>query len=190
MRISDWSSDVCSSDLAADRELGHRLGHAEQHVGPGDREACAAGEFRNVVARRDREDFRAAPAPRRHPPQRLRLRAKQGDAWHVRIGDAIARSPDKIAARHRDWRSNRSHGVAGTGAYSTSLPPHPGTTPRLNPARDRAAHGHRPKDFACRLTMTASWPPPRRSEEHTSELQSLMRISYAVFCLKKQKKPS
>src|SRR3546814_4090320 len=27
----------------------------------------------------------------------------------------------------------------------------------------------------------------RRSEEHTSELQSLMRISYAVFCLKKQK---
>src|SRR3546814_10901117 len=29
------------------------------------------------------------------------------------------------------------------------------------------------------------WPP--RSEEHTSELQSLMRISYAVFCLKKKK---
>src|SRR3546814_6837282 len=30
--------------------------------------------------------------------------------------------------------------------------------------------------------------PASRSEEHTSELQSLMRISYAVFCLKKQKK--
>src|SRR3546814_1030595 len=29
--------------------------------------------------------------------------------------------------------------------------------------------------------------PNRRSEEHTSELQSLMRISYAVFCLKKKK---
>src|SRR3546814_16887696 len=29
--------------------------------------------------------------------------------------------------------------------------------------------------------------PLRRSEEHTSELQSLMRISYAVFCLKKKK---
>src|SRR3546814_2181842 len=28
--------------------------------------------------------------------------------------------------------------------------------------------------------------PPQRSEEHTSELQSLMRISYAVFCLKKK----
>src|SRR3546814_4878745 len=35
-----------------------------------------------------------------------------------------------------------------------------------------------------------SQPPitPPRSEEHTSELQSLMRISYAVFCLKKKKK--
>src|SRR3546814_9177709 len=29
---------------------------------------------------------------------------------------------------------------------------------------------------------------PHRSEEHTSELQSLMRISYAVFCLKKKKR--
>src|SRR3546814_9272195 len=31
---------------------------------------------------------------------------------------------------------------------------------------------------------------PKRSEEHTSELQSLMRISYAVFCLKKKKQRS
>src|SRR3546814_8779266 len=33
----------------------------------------------------------------------------------------------------------------------------------------------------------ARWPLCIRSEEHTSELQSLMRISYAVFCLKKKK---
>src|SRR3546814_2841822 len=33
----------------------------------------------------------------------------------------------------------------------------------------------------------AKLPEVRRSEEHTSELQSLMRISYAVFCLKKKK---
>src|SRR3546814_3620958 len=33
-----------------------------------------------------------------------------------------------------------------------------------------------------------SWVQSARSEEHTSELQSLMRISYAVFCLKKKKK--
>src|SRR3546814_2170806 len=40
-----------------------------------------------------------------------------------------------------------------------------------------------------RLRRTISHEPRRhRSEEHTSELQSLMRISYAVFCLKKKKK--
>src|SRR3546814_3642634 len=36
----------------------------------------------------------------------------------------------------------------------------------------------------------ATGSTPRRSEEHTSELQSLMRISYAVFCLKKKQKPT
>src|SRR3546814_6476938 len=44
------------------------------------------------------------------------------------------------------------------------------------------------------LPETPRWPPARRaslrarSEEHTPELQSLMRISYAVFCLKKKHK--
>src|SRR3546814_7349334 len=38
--------------------------------------------------------------------------------------------------------------------------------------------------FATRIDMA---PEGMRSEEHTSELQSLMRISYAVFCLKKKK---
>src|SRR3546814_2294659 len=41
----------------------------------------------------------------------------------------------------------------------------------------------------CRSSsITLSRLRARRSEEHTSELQSLMRISYAVFCLKKKKK--
>src|SRR3546814_1766348 len=43
----------------------------------------------------------------------------------------------------------------------------------------------------CLRSRSAShWTPQRslRSEEHTSELQSLMRISYAVFCLKKKNK--
>src|SRR3546814_7869705 len=40
-----------------------------------------------------------------------------------------------------------------------------------------------------RLALCRRWAGRRgRSEEHTSELQSLMRISYAVFCLKKKKK--
>src|SRR3546814_2910867 len=37
------------------------------------------------------------------------------------------------------------------------------------------------------LSRKYLWPGTRRSEEHTSELQSLMRISYADFCLKKKK---
>src|SRR3546814_1029170 len=40
-----------------------------------------------------------------------------------------------------------------------------------------------------RLETLCSQVQGYRSEEHTSELQSLMRISYAVFCLKKKKKP-
>src|SRR3546814_6465489 len=50
-----------------------------------------------------------------------------------------------------------------------------------------------PKSAPTALIRGCAWPPapasckpkPARSEEHTSELQSLMRISYAVFCLKK-----
>src|SRR3546814_8633116 len=39
----------------------------------------------------------------------------------------------------------------------------------------------------CRLDQRHALDRPTRSEEHTSELQSLMRISYAVFCLQKKK---
>src|SRR3546814_2897071 len=39
----------------------------------------------------------------------------------------------------------------------------------------------------CWCTSCSCASPRARSEEHTSELQSLMRISYAVFCLKKKK---
>src|SRR3546814_2431852 len=50
--------------------------------------------------------------------------------------------------------------------------------------RCRLHRGHRPAAVAARRAATAAG---RRSEEHTSELQSLMRISYAVLCLKKKK---
>src|SRR3546814_6268684 len=65
--------------------------------------------------------------------------------------------------------------------------------------RGSALHAHRIRHGAQPLHRTRlcyrHWPErrrhrsdgDRRSEEHTSELQSLMRISYAVFCLKKKK---
>src|SRR3546814_2739312 len=52
-----------------------------------------------------------------------------------------------------------------------------------------AALGAAPPAFAHEALLTGSEGKlSKRSEEHTSELQSLMRISYAVFCLKKKKK--
>src|SRR3546814_5386579 len=52
---------------------------------------------------------------------------------------------------------------------------------RLEPGVDRLTAG---VDALLSESVRRQW----RSEEHTSELQSLMRISYAVFCLKKKKK--
>src|SRR3546814_6087985 len=46
----------------------------------------------------------------------------------------------------------------------------------------------RPSRSDAPPTTKEATAPERRSEEHTSELQSLMRISYAVFCLKKKTK--
>src|SRR3546814_2132288 len=86
-------------------------------------------------------------------------------------------------------------------------PPGPAATAALRPGR-RPAPGRRDRDAADRA-VGRGYAPVRqpaaitqashaakttrcatagRSEEHTSELQSLMRISYAVFCLKQQNK--
>src|SRR3546814_2409963 len=50
-----------------------------------------------------------------------------------------------------------------------------------------AADAERKQDFAEAQATYQAMVAVYRSEEHTSELQSLMRISYAVFCLKKNK---
>src|SRR3546814_10515234 len=80
---------------------------------------------------------------------------------------------------------------AATAPQRRPLPqaePHSHAPPRPASDRDRTGpsrHVHpAPEPIrACSRTV-----PPGRSEEHTSELQSLMRISYAVFCLKKKNK--
>src|SRR3546814_9928205 len=58
-------------------------------------------------------------------------------------------------------------------------------------SKRRARRSFRPSTTSAavgaRSRSKRSTPTARRSEEHTSELQSLMRISYAVFCLKKKK---
>src|SRR3546814_2409315 len=120
MRISDWSSDVCSSDLA------HRLPAA-----PG----------ADVGGRGGRRDRRVA-----HRPGGQR-------AAHAAVVDLQQRL--RGLARHR----------------------------RLSGTRARGAE----VEAAARDFLLGQGLRTVRSEEHTSELQSLMRILYAVFCLKTKK---
>src|SRR3546814_2941144 len=65
--------------------------------------------------------------------------------------------------------------------YNKGVPANPGVT--VISARESIASI---PSFAPPPGRRAPAPHPARSEEHTSELQSLMRISYAVFCLKKK----
>src|SRR3546814_7516391 len=102
MRISDWSSDVCSSDLEV-----------------------LPLQFQRQLLRQCMRDVQPA----------------QPEAEQAGAGD-----PLPVAARPQ---------------------------PRAERQRRREQRPQRPR---------------QRSEEHTSELQSLMRISYAVFCLQKKKK--
>src|SRR3546814_9771138 len=77
-----------------------------------------------------------------------------------------------------------------------------GSPPTVRPFRDLPGPSSSDErgflvEFSAREGPTGAWSDRpgalwmlerSRSEEHTSELQSLMRISYAVFCLKKKKK--
>src|SRR3546814_1370082 len=87
-------------------------------------------------------------------------------AARAKGGDACAREP---ADERRQGGADRLFGGCRAGDRQ----------PRLSVGRGPAS-GPRARRFRARLVSAG------RSEEHTSELQSLMRISYAVFCLKKK----
>src|SRR3546814_3749315 len=118
MRISDWSSDVCSSDLRFEP----RGQYDREHVD-------------DCEPRREYTEISGREQPR------------DDQCTHKR--DRLC---NERAAQHR-------RGILPEGR-------------RGEHSADRC-----PAPVRCRVA--------RRSEEHTSELQSLMRISYAVFCLKK-----
>src|SRR3546814_4913777 len=132
MRISDWSSDVCSSDLS--RRLGD---DAAQGPAFGGR---LAGD-----AARDRTDGAFGPGRARGSADRRAPRAR-------RDGQRIGRT----AATRRSCR--------------------------VRPACRGRRYDTEPDQRACPVhRQIPVESQPARSEEHTSELQSLMRISYAVF---------
>src|SRR3546814_9199039 len=74
------------------------------------------------------------------------------------------------------WEIN----VDGSGALAG------GVVGRANAPCGKAQKSIVPQDSCAATRMARRRARPVRSEEHTSELQSLMRISYAVFCLKKK----
>src|SRR3546814_5727106 len=117
MRISDWSSDVCSSDLLRALEEAH----------------AAVDAVRDLLGQQ-----------RFFEHARLRIAAVQDRA--VAVAAAVA-----------------------------------------HPLADALNHEPRLVDLVVRRVQVDRLALAR-SEEHTSELQSLMRISYAVLCLKKKKK--
>src|SRR3546814_5687361 len=86
-------------------------------------------------------------------------------------------------------RGSRGHGnerhqpVRGGRAIDGSRAP---AHARCHGAVDPYARGAVGRKTACRQPTEGKPVSGKRSEEHTSELQSLMRISYAVFCLKQK----
>src|SRR3546814_6830715 len=133
MRISDWSSDVCSSDLALAREAQHRKLMTW---------ADYAGNFRRLLhdSSYPVSDFGATYYLVDHTisyPKNTGIQRVVRSLAAALLRQGVCLIPAK-------WNQDK----------------------------------------------TALLPPTEleRSEEHTSELQSLMRISYAVFCLKKKKK--
>src|SRR3546814_1917513 len=128
MRISDWSSDVCSSDLAAPRQLAPDL-LFERGVG----RSAGLQELGEVLG------------------LALEVLSHAGEGLlHLGLGDR-----DLVAARFLNLELFVDEVTQNLHAQALAF---------------------------RRIDLSAI-----RSEEHTSDLQSLMRISYAVFCLKKKK---
>src|SRR3546814_4387403 len=112
-------------------------------------------------------------------------------------GDRAGRGADADRARGPAAIAGAQTGAGAlSGRRTLGTPPRRGgRTPRRRAcagARDRGARRRRLGPRRARLSLSphraaARWLADPRSEEHTSELQSLMRISYAVFCFKKKK---
>src|SRR3546814_2665876 len=102
---------------------------------------------------------------------------KQKTAYEMRISDwssdVCSSDLSGVGARGASGRLKGRSGMCVSGRCT------PTAAGGIDPAIAVSAASKR-MDGGCRMTG--------RSEEHTSELQSLMRISYAVFCLKKKKK--
>src|SRR3546814_4609931 len=188
MRISDWSSDVCSSDLIRDHY---------KPVGQGDDVPTAPVTV--AVALADKLDtifqfFRIDEAPtgskdpfalRRAALGAVAISLQSNLRWSIMLTGASALT----GSIFKEWHAGKTQPfidmlqaltplinsgnaqelMVAVGAVLTTMPKLSAPNPEV-------------------LVETVVAAAKVRSEEHTSELQSLMRISYAVFCLKKKTK--
>src|SRR3546814_8291367 len=110
--------------------------------------------------------------------QRYRSRRRRQEGQWLRQERATVRPGQRRDGRRRHLRLE---GEVPPRSVATNAR-HPGVRSLARPGRrrgQRTRRARRPVLAAARFWLL-------RSEEHTSELQSLMRISYAVFCLKKK----
>src|SRR3546814_4137479 len=144
MRISDWSSDVCSSDL-------NRIGLIGERFCP--------FPFAQCEERESHQRTLAAHLGQQRTVEREKIDLDRTGVIHGRAAPVRRRSVGESMKM---------------GCGIVRIPPI---------ASPQAAK------FVLSKTVCSARRVPScfRSDEHTSELQSLMRISYAVFCLKKNK---
>src|SRR3546814_10264745 len=145
MRISDWSSDVCSSDLAAVVE---RLGKFDRTLSPG---LGFTVPFLEKVAYRHSLKEMVLDVASQVCITKDNTQLKVDGVLYYQVTDP----------RQASYGS-ANYVLAITNLAQTSL-----------------------RSVIGKLEMDETFE--KRSEEQTSELQSLMRISYAVFCLTKKK---
>src|SRR3546814_7077689 len=138
MRISDWSSDVCSSDLF--------------------RVSASAG-YIDAYYRRINDPSGTITLASRLP---------RVPKWTATL------SPEFNVFLANEGRVT----LRADYSYKSTMAADAENTPELFSGNVSLVNA----------SLTYSAPGDDRSEEHTSELQSLMRISYAVFCLKKKQK--
>src|SRR3546814_7281925 len=143
MRISDWSSDVCSSDLLAGTQAVIR----------------DAGIYVD--------------------PENGKVTISAIDATNERIGE-VSFTLDAVAAQIalKASVSYVDEAIATAVIDPSQVPIFDDITARLTSAEVRLDGAE------ASLLLKADAATVDRSEEHTSELQSLMRIAYAGFCLK------
>src|SRR3546814_6012423 len=194
MRISDGSSDVCSADLAAGAEKGGAEGgHADEGVVTlGSDQIATAGVQvgRPIIGGAGTIEL---PAIIEGDPQGTQVIsaaiAGRVVALTRNLGQSVGRGQTIAVIESREAAQIKGEVEAARArlqlANSNLAREQRLFAQKVSPEQDLIAARTAATEARIALTQAQSMV---RSEEHTAELQSLMRISYAVFCLKKKKK--